>query len=180
VREFNGRMLVADGPVLWLSEAYALERFNYATGYVQYPQDISIVEPVTDGVWVAADQTYFLRGIGTAELSQARILEYGAIFGTGCDVPGTPNKAWHTPRGMVLAGPGGSIKNLTEANVAMGNADSGASIVREHDGLRLFMASLDGFTAASLLATQAAAAIPSSSALSGATASDFFTATIIP
>jgi len=180
VREFNGRTLVANGPVLWMSEAFALERFNYATGYVQYLEDVTIVEPVADGVWVVADQTYFLRGIGTAEFSQVARLAHGAIFGTGCEAPGTKNKAWHTPRGMVMASAGGEIKNMTEDNVAMGDAVSGATIIREHDGLRLFTVGLEGFVASSLKAAQVVAAPPSSSALSGATASDFFTATVIP
>jgi hypothetical protein len=79
----------------------------------------------------------------------------------------------------VLAGAGGQIKNLTETNVALGTAASGASVVREIDGLRLFISALEGFED-STLAAQIPVEPASSSTLSAATATDFFTATVIP
>lgn len=180
VREYNGRMLIADGGTLWISESYGHELFNLSTGYIQLSGDISVVEPVEGGVFVAADKTWFLRGTGPADFFLVERLDYGAIIGTACDVPGTPNKMWHTPRGTVIAGPGGEIKNLTEANVAMGNAESGAAMVREFDGLRTFITSLCAFSESSLAAAQPAAATASSSTLSSGAMADFFTATVIP
>lgn len=180
VREYGGRMLIADGKTLWISESYAYELFNLSIGYIQFAGDITVVEPVDGGIWIAADKTWFLRGTGPADFFPVERLDYGAIFGTACDVPGTPNKMWHTPRGTVIAGPGGEIKNLTEANVAMGPAASGAAMVREFDGLRAFVTSLRDFSISSLAAAQPATPTPTSSTLSSGAMADFFTATVIP
>jgi hypothetical protein len=54
---------------------------------------------------------------------------------------------------MIIAGNGGACKNVQEENVATDSAVSGASLIRERNGLRQFIAALHQPTSSPLAAT---------------------------
>lgn len=140
LREYKGRMLVASGPVIWISEPYAHDLVHRGRGFLQFPADVTLVEPVDGGVFVASDKTYFLAGSGPADwVQRLPVLDYGAIFGTA--VRDRDNRPiWQSERGTVMGLVDGQAKNLTEAHVAPDSGTTGAGLYREHDGLRQFIA----------------------------------------
>lgn len=141
IREYRGRMLVADGNVLWISEPYAYDKIRLDTGFVQFAADITLLEPVEGGVFVAADKTYILSGTGPGDWRQSTVLEYGAVFGTS-QIGEDHNPMWLSTRGVVVGGQNGSAKNITEDNVALDSGDSGAAMLRKADGRRQFTVSI--------------------------------------
>ena len=144
VRYLNGRLLVASGNTLFYSEPYALALRNPASGYVVFPKPITVLEPVDNGFFVCAEQTYWVGGdVATAELIP--VLPYGGVAGTGGQAPVSENAAfWMSPRGMVRGNMDGSVNNLQETNVAVDAAQAGAVLFREHDGMKQALASLFG------------------------------------
>ena len=143
VRYLNGRLLVAAGNTLFYSEPYALALRNPARNYVQFPVPISVMEPVNNGFFLCADQTYWIAGdIASAELNP--VLPYGGVFGASVQVTNENAAFWMSPRGMVRGDQDGSVKNLQESNVAVETAQAGAALYRERDGMKQALASLFG------------------------------------
>lgn len=138
IREFNGRIGVATGNLLRFTKPYSPDLMDYGNEVIQYPSDITVFEPVVDGVWVVADKTYFLAGSGPHDFQQIDIpsLECGAALGTGQKIPDTKLVTWCSHQGVVIAGNGGEIKNIQEANVAPDYSDSGAMVIKEYDGIK--------------------------------------------
>lgn len=136
----SGRVFVAKGKNLYMSEPLMYHLFNMREGYFPFPEDISIIATVEGGIYVAADQTYFIPLTGEPEL--ATVLPYGAVPGSvtylaGEDIgegQGQQWAGWISEHGYVLAGPGGSIRNITEDRTAIKPANEGASISRSDNG----------------------------------------------
>lgn len=141
IREYGGRMLVAEGNVLWISEPYDYGRVNMSKGYVQFSADVTVVEPVKTGVFVVAEKTYFLGGQAVDNWQPIVKADYGAVYGTSLR-DSNDNPVWTSTRGVVSGGQDGSYQNLTETNVAMDSGTSGSSMLREQDGVRQFVTSI--------------------------------------
>ncbi len=144
VRWFNQRLLVASGNILYYGEPASNALYNPMKGYIPFPARISVVEPCQNGVYVVADQTYWLAGtdVSTAEVVPA--LPYGAVEGTGGRTPNTNEVWWFSHRGAVMGDESGKVKNLQEENVAVDPAQVGASLYREQDGMRQLVSSVRG------------------------------------
>lgn len=145
VREHNGRLLVAAGSILFYSEPFAPALYNPARGYIPFKSRITVVEPCGGGVFVATlDETYYLAGDDIDKCSVDEVLPYGAVEGTGCETPDDKSVWWFSARGVVVGTPDGQVKNIQEANVAVGGAAAGAALVREQNGMRQMVSSLFG------------------------------------
>jgi hypothetical protein len=143
VRYHDGRLLVAAGNTLYYSEPYNLALTNPVRGYIPFPEPITMVEPCQNGVYVSAEQTYWLAGdMAAAEMTTA--LPYKAVARTSGQVPNANSVWWMSERGMVLGAPDGQVKNLQEENVAVDPAIVGASLYREQDGMKQMISTLFG------------------------------------
>lgn len=133
VRHYNGCMLVAAGPVLYISLPYRYGLFDPSKGYIPLPADITMVEPTTNGVYIAAAKTYWIADL----LGQDQLLErlpYGAIPGTSGRSPDDLIAFWQSPRGLVVGDENGALKAVQEDALAFSAAAAGASLYRERDG----------------------------------------------
>lgn len=135
IRQFNGRLFIAEGNILWHTDEYSMDLIQPGANFYQYPAPITIVEPVPGGIWVVADKTYFLFGNGPEDFGSRTALEYGAVFGTGRKIPNSKDVAWFSTRGLVIAG-AGEIKNVMEEQCAPDQGDSGSLLIREENGIR--------------------------------------------
>lgn len=139
----NGRLLSVDGAFLFYSLPWALGLYRPAYDFIAMDEDITLVQPVEGGVYLATTSaTYFLAGGDISKADLRRIAPYGAIKGTAAEMPNSLDLMWHTPRGPVSASQDGSLTLLQDAQIAYPSADAGASIVRESNGLRQFITSL--------------------------------------
>lgn len=92
---YRGRMLVADGPVLWASRPFQYELFDLRKDYKMFKSDILFHASVDDGVYVGtADGVFFLQGdqfdkltmrtVDTAPaLANSAVVVDGAYIGEG-------------------------------------------------------------------------------------------------
>ncbi len=151
IRQYNGRMYVADGKVLWHSEPFAFSHFRLAANYTQFEHDIAVMEAVDAGMWVATTAKTFLLGGETTEAPVLReAAGYGAVPGTGLIDPATKNAMWYSTRGAVTGSKDGQLVNLQEDNVAADTGTAGAAMLREHNGLKQFVASVQNSTVSPL------------------------------
>lgn len=141
VRHHGGRLIVASGRTLYYSEPYMLGLLRPSHGFVQYPADITVVEPTSGGLWVCADQTYWYAGLDIASAKQSAALPYGGVAGSGGQVPNSNDVFWLSPRGLVVATQTGEVKNVQEETVAINPVGYGAALFREENGLKQFVES---------------------------------------
>lgn len=142
IREHNGRLLIAVGPLLYVTEPYSTDLVSQLSKSVfQFSTDITVVEPVDDGVWIVADKTFFFAGSGPEDFKQLTKLEYGAALGTSQKLD-DGMVCWFSTSGLIMAGNGGEIKNMQEDSVAPDYSTEGAVLIREEDGMNQFITSL--------------------------------------
>ena len=145
VREYHGRLLVADASGLYYSEPWAYGLYNPLRGYIPLP-DITLLEPGQTGVYVAtADKTYWLSGLDVDQVERvAEMLPYGAVEGSATRIENSNDIAWFSVRGLVIGTQDGQVKNMQEENIAVGAAQVGATLYREQDGMRQLVAAVSG------------------------------------
>lgn len=151
VRYYKGRLLVARGPTLYLSEAYAPNIYRPARGYIPFLADITLVVPMDTGFFVAADRTYWLPG-DPLDTSPIGVLPYGALRGSDTPIPNKEAALWMTPRGLVRGAADGSVTNLQEDTVATDTGASAATLVRELDGMKKAVSAIAGVDATNMAA----------------------------
>lgn len=146
-----GRMYIVDAiepNVVWFTEPYALGRVKLQKGFLQFASEVRVFAPVSDGIWCAtAEETWWLDGTDPSEFADKIMtanptLNYGGVFGTGVKVPNDNDVMWMSQRGAIRASPGGKLKNLQEANVAVSYSSAGAAIFKEQDGIRSYVATI--------------------------------------
>lgn len=142
VREYHGRLLVADGFGLYYSEPWAYGLYNPLRGYIPLA-GITLMEPGQTGVYVAtADKTYWLSGLDVDQVERmVDLLPYGAVEGSAARMESSNDIAWFSARGLVVGTQDGQVKNTQEETVAVGAAQTGATLYREQDGMRQLVSS---------------------------------------
>ena len=144
VRYHMGRLVVAKGSILYFSDSFALHLTQPRKSFIQFKERITLLESCNTGLYVSADQTYWLPGdIASTEITP--VLPYKAIENTGSTVPGEINMVWWmSERGVVIGGDKGEVKNLQEKQVAVPTYSIGATAYREQDGRKQYLASMFG------------------------------------
>lgn len=133
VRHHKARLLVANGNTLWFSEPYFYGVTNPVANFIQFPGRITVMEPTDGGVFVCADQTYWLAG-DMADTSMRTVLPYGGLPRSGGCMRDSEAVYWVSPRGLVVAGPDGSANAVQDHAIRFGPATAAAAIHREVDG----------------------------------------------
>jgi len=153
IREHNGRLLIAKDNLLYVTEAYSTDLVSQLSNSVfQFTDDITVVEPVNDGVWIVSDKTYFFAGSGPENFQQLTKLDYGAALGTG-QKRTNGNVYWFSTRGLIMAGNGGEIKNMQEDQVAPDYSNKGSMLIREENGMKQAITSLKNPSMSAMAAT---------------------------
>lgn len=139
---FNGRIFIvdaADPTVVWYTEATDYGHVNMRKNFYKFGAAVTMIVNVDDGIYVAADQTYFISQAGSAEHSQRLVLEAGAVFGSAASIPDTTDAIWMSERGAVIGKAGGVVSVLSGAQVSSGGMIDGAAMVREQDSVRQYV-----------------------------------------
>lgn len=154
IRFYNGRAYVADAVGnVWYSDPYASDHFRLGEGFLQFPEPVDIMEPVTSGIFFAyGKETAFHQGSPEDGFQVRRLFDYGGVYGSGCRILNSPNVVWQSQRGMIIGAPDGRAENVQEKHVAVESAESGATLVREQDGMRQYIASIHQPTTSRLMA----------------------------
>lgn len=151
IASHSGRMYAAKRDVLWFSEGMSTHISRRATNYYMLPGYITMLQPVTDGVFVATEnKIQFLRGTDpfTAELQpayQSGVVPYAftRVKGKKFEVPDDDVPVWWTKDGVLSVGlPGGEVRQLTRDRLAVPEYGYGAVSLREREGMSQIVSSL--------------------------------------
>jgi hypothetical protein len=143
LEEYNGRIYIGAGSVLLYTEAYRHGAIRM-TNFMMFPADISLLAGVDTGLIVAADQTYFLQGQDPKNMVLLPRLPHGAVKGTCVRDTRSQSLAWFSPQGFCQSDSQGNITNVSGHRVAFERTDRGAAMLREANGIRQVVGSMQG------------------------------------
>ncbi len=138
VRYLKGRLFTADDTTVFFSLPYALELYDASSDSFQFPAPITLLEPCINGLYIAADKTYWL---DIDSMKMVEVLPYGAVLGTGNFRKDEEQVWWMSARGMCVGDQNGQVTNTQEDALALSPAQFGATLFREEDGLKQMVAS---------------------------------------
>lgn len=139
----NAQLLLAAGSVLYHTEAFMPHLHHRVRGFVAFPAPISVVVSVGSVVFVVADNTYAISGLGTDEQRMLTPLNIGAIPGTGVRLP-DGRAAWMTRYGQAIGNKDGSVQLPTRGAFSPPVAERGTAGVLECDGKQTIVTTLRG------------------------------------
>lgn len=142
---YKGSLLVARGPWLYISEAYRYGLFNLGRGFIPFPAPISVVQPFDDGLYVCADQTYWIPG-DPLNSTPVAVLPYGALPGSATYDPQRKTAYWQGEQGAVIAKSGGVVSVPQDEALTFNPAETGFSWVRSQQGEKHLITSRFGVT----------------------------------
>lgn len=142
VRHFKGMLLTVIGNVLYFSRPYNYGVYDPSAGYVAFAEAITVLEPTDRGLYLCAEKTWLLADLVGSPLQE--LLPYGAIPGSGGRTPDSETVFWNTTRGLVLAGPDGSVRNVQEDALRFSEAVASATLYREQNGMAHILATRAG------------------------------------
>jgi len=138
----NGRIFIvdaADPTILWYTEANAYGHIKLRKNFYKFEAPVTMIAASSDGLYVAADSTWFISGAGSAEATQRIVLEDGAVFGSAASIPDTTNVIWMSPRGAVIGKESGVIEVLADKRAFPGDMVDAAAMVREQNSIRQYV-----------------------------------------
>jgi len=137
----KGRMLIADGPYLFYTDPFSPSWFRM-NQFFAFADDISLVAPVDNGIYVSADRTYFLQGNDPETMNQDVVSDAKAVKGTlQYLLPGEmpeinqEHAVWLSDRGFILGAPGGVVQHMTEADFTFAVSELGTLGKVKQDGV---------------------------------------------
>ena len=135
VEYYGGRMYVAVGNILWYSEPYRFGMYDPQTNYIVFSAPINIIKATVEGIYVAAESTYWLGGTDATDFQQKEILPFGAARYSASNMPTSTNVLWLSDKGIVVGEANGTTTLIQADYVRPNITELGATFVREQDSL---------------------------------------------
>ncbi|MBT8449657.1 MAG: hypothetical protein KJO69_08200, partial [Gammaproteobacteria bacterium] len=152
IREGHGYMFIAQDNILWYSEPHSPGWWKPHSNFMVFEERIRAVMPTEGGVWVAADALYYLSGKSPAEMKRKEVEPVRAVEGSDVKIVGAYIFIENTPigykwlvttdRGVFVCFNDGVALNMTEKNVAFPEADEGAAMFVQEDGINRYVSLL--------------------------------------
>lgn len=118
--------------------------------FLQFPSQVTAIVSVGSGLYVCADKTYFITGLGGQEMMQRVVLDLGAVAETTVKLP-DGSAAWFSKYGQVIARSDGTVELINRANYSPDTASAGAAGFLEHNGNQVIITAMHGEPAGSQL-----------------------------
>ncbi len=153
---YHGRIYMAAGPVLWVTELYLYDLIDKTRNFITFESDITMLAAVDDGIYVGTTENlYFLGGNFSTGLKRSIVMGVGVLPGSAVVVPyvkvdprargGQPVPEGQGPVFMTNAGicvgfPGGTAFNLTQDRAIFPRGLDAAALYREDQGANSYVA----------------------------------------
>lgn len=141
---FGSRMFISENNVLWWSEPFNFGLYDKAESFVQFYDNIRMVQPVAGGIYVSTTKkTYFLNGNLPKEFVFMEVAQFPAIEWSNAvekidaadiGLDGGLCAVWASREGAILGAPTGQIFNLNKNKVVYpDNATTGFGCLKGYN-----------------------------------------------
>lgn len=146
---YRGRVYIAVGRTLYYSNVNSYEYFTLDSDYIELPSEITELMPVEDGIWVGADNIYYVSGTDPNSFKLTLKERVEVVSGTSKRFSGSYILLENTPIGykwLVTTNLGifvlfnqGVIMNLTATNLSLERGSSGTSVFLQDEGMNQYL-----------------------------------------
>lgn len=155
---YNGRIYMANGKTLWVTELFRYHYVDRTRNFMQFEHEITMLMAMTDGIYVGTTGgLYFIHGRMLGEFKLSIVVASPVLPGSGVwvptdlvhpqaingPVPTGDAAVFMTEAGICAGFDGGSCYNLTQAKVTFPRAVSAAALFRQLDGVNQFLVAAD-------------------------------------
>lgn len=143
-----GRILIADGNVLWATNPFQYELVDAVAGYKMLESDITFIGSVVDGLFIGTQTgVFFMSGpFESARLIRVSTRTAPKQTPSAIDMASVLTGAWQgvgilflTDGGVCIGQPGGQVTNLTNKIFEFPKATEVTLMARAQDGLNQFI-----------------------------------------
>jgi hypothetical protein len=136
---YRTRLYSAKGKVLYISDPLS-DSYDTRSGYRQFDSNITMVRPVENGIFVADETTWFLKGLAPEEFTREFIEDNSVIPYTDVNVDavdiGEGDKTglwavWTSTEGICIGDADGNMKNVTKERANLSNHSRGAAMIKD-------------------------------------------------
>lgn len=154
---FDGRIYGANGSTIFKTRPLQYHLTKPSADYHALPASVTMIAPVSDGIYISADQIYWMTVGEDGSAGIVDIMNDQAVPGTVTPINGNyigegaagEHVMFYGKHGLYLASPGGQIKNLTTGRIDFGSPTRGAvALRRDQRGAHLISTHKPGFAAA--------------------------------
>jgi hypothetical protein len=150
VRTYRGRVYLAKDNVLWFTDAGNYGRIDTRKNFILFPEEITMVEPADDGLFISSDAIYFLAGASPEKMEVEKLDDGKAVKGTSCVFDsyrlGGENTGkvavWLSDKGVSmgmqhfgLGSASGRIVSPMDGTYSVPSCEEGAGFINTVDGL---------------------------------------------
>lgn len=158
IEAYKGRIYLAAGRVLWVTELYLYDKLERTRGFLMFEDDITMLRGVEDGLYVGTTaQLLFLQGTFAEGLKMSTVMNCGVTQGSSVLVPWSKvhprartqpvpegyGPVFMTGDGICLGLDNGEVYNLTQERVVFPGAIRAAALYREDQGANTYVAVAD-------------------------------------
>ena len=144
IEHWKGRIYAARFGLLFYSQPFSYELFNYSSDYLPFPKDITLLAATVNGLFVGTTENiYYLQETGDV-LSLTLLTDYGAVYGTqvkadisfiGDGSMSGVGVVFLSSKGVCVGYDGGQLKNLTHDTYSFGSAIEGTGAIVQRHGM---------------------------------------------
>ena len=146
---YRARLYVARDKILYISDPLS-DYYDIRNGYKLFSGEISMVRPVDDGIYVADEKVYWLKGAAPDDFERDEAYPYRPIPYTDLQVNGQSvgegvrgNVAmWTGENGICMGDNAGAVVNITEGRYTFTKSGQGTGFIRDENNVRHYVNSL--------------------------------------
>lgn len=149
IREAHGHLFIAQDNILWYNEPFSPEWWKLHSNFMLFEERIRAVMPTEGGMWVAADALYYLSGRTPSEMKRKEVEPVKIVEGSDVKIMGAYIFIENTPigykwlvtsdKGIFVCFNDGIALNMTEKNVVFPDAEEGAAMFVQEDGINRYV-----------------------------------------
>jgi hypothetical protein len=143
----GGRVFMVDATdprIVWFTDSMSFDLVDRRKNYYQFPKPVTMIAGTATGMglYVSSDRIYFIAnpGVDGQDMQNRAAFAFPAIARTLAIIQNTLEPIWLTERGACIGKEQGAVQVLAADRVAPGKMMNAASMVRESDSLRQFIA----------------------------------------
>lgn len=151
---YNGRIYMAVGKAVWVTELYLYDWVDDVKGFTPYEADVTVLASVTDGLYVGTETGVWFQTGPFNEMKRVAAVSSGALPGSAVQVPphlipdpfvmSTKSAIMlMTQDGVCLGMDGGNMTNVSQDRVVLPKAAKANALFRSQDGVNQYIGVAD-------------------------------------